>query len=201
MSALQEDAELLRRSLDRFHGGALLMDGSSNVLHSNVTAQRILSAGDGLLLRHGMLSAWRVQQTAELRAAVSQVLEEAAPGPVALAIDREGGGRPYVLMVIPLLAAPVSAGRLLRGALLLVNDPDRQPVHGSPILQQLFGFTRREAALADALCSGAKVEEYAAEHCVSVNTVRSQLRSIFAKTHTGGQTELIRLLRAVPQLE
>jgi len=59
-------------------------------------------------------------------------------------------------------------------------------------------LTPAEARLAAALATGATLEQIAAAHRVTEATLRSQLRSIFSKTGTSRQAELVRLaLRGV----
>ena len=58
----------------------------------------------------------------------------------------------------------------------------------------LFGLTRREARVASALATGLQLQEIAALHGVGMGTVRSQLKSIFVKTGTNRQPELVALL-------
>ena len=59
-----------------------------------------------------------------------------------------------------------------------------------------FGLTDAERRLAEALCHGRTLAQYAQERGVSVNTARSQLASIFLKTECSRQTELVAKLRA-----
>ncbi len=38
------------------------------------------------------------------------------------------------------------------------------------------------------------LEQASRERCVSIHTVRSQLKSVFAKTHTKGQADLVQMI-------
>ncbi len=58
----------------------------------------------------------------------------------------------------------------------------------------LFCLTPGEARLAKCLGEGLSLREAAAEFGVSVNTVRMQLRHVFAKTGTRRQLDLVRLI-------
>jgi DNA-binding CsgD family transcriptional regulator len=53
--------------------------------------------------------------------------------------------------------------------------------------------------LALSVGDGRTAEEYAGEKGIQVTTVRTQLRSIFAKTNVRGQAELVRLLGRIPK--
>ncbi len=64
-------------------------------------------------------------------------------------------------------------------------------------LQRLFGLTIAEARLAAGMAAGFTPKEMAAKTRVSTSTVRSQLGSIFGKTQTHRQAELVSLLARV----
>ena len=65
-------------------------------------------------------------------------------------------------------------------------------------LNQMYGLSRAEGALAVALCRGDTLQEYAELAGLSVATVRTQLKAIFQKTTTSRQAELVSLLLHVP---
>ena len=60
----------------------------------------------------------------------------------------------------------------------------------------MHGLTRAEARLAATLAKGISLEEAAAALSISVHTVRSQLKAVFAKTGVTRQAELVALLLA-----
>ena len=62
------------------------------------------------------------------------------------------------------------------------------------VLFGLFDLTPAEARVAAALVRGRSVESAAADIGVSIETVRTQLKSVMAKTGTNRQTELVLLL-------
>jgi DNA-binding CsgD family transcriptional regulator len=64
----------------------------------------------------------------------------------------------------------------------------------------MFGLTKAELKLASAIASGFTPTDLAREWRISRATVRSQLASIFAKTHTHRQAELVALLARVSLL-
>ncbi len=61
--------------------------------------------------------------------------------------------------------------------------------------QAVFGLTRAEIALAEALVAGRTLQEFADETDRKYSTVKTQLLSIFRKTDTSRQAELVTLLR------
>jgi DNA-binding CsgD family transcriptional regulator len=55
-------------------------------------------------------------------------------------------------------------------------------------------LTKAEAKLAARLACGETIEDIAEEHGVSISTARVQLKSIFTKTGSSRQAELVSLL-------
>ena len=83
-----------------------------------------------------------------------------------------------------------------RGQLLAVartTDVGWPPYLG-PILKDLFDLTSAELEVTKLMVEGRRVKDIAERRLISVATVRTQLRSIFAKTQTEGQLECIKLI-------
>jgi DNA-binding CsgD family transcriptional regulator len=78
--------------------------------------------------------------------------------------------------------------------LLLLVDPETDRELPPALLQQAFALTPAETRLALGLANGQDLQSIARHHNVSVGTLRVQLKSIFIKTHTKRQSELIMLL-------
>ena len=88
-----------------------------------------------------------------------------------------------------------------RAVLICISDPAAAASHPTATLAALFSLTAAEARLAADLREGLSLKAAAARRGVSVNTTRAQLTSIFAKTGTHRQSELMRLLMAHGGLE
>lgn len=82
----------------------------------------------------------------------------------------------------------------LPAVVLVIIDPSSQPHLCREALIAAFGLTHAEAALAEALTTGASLAEIAEMRQVSKHTVRNQLKSLFQKTGTSRQGALIALL-------
>jgi DNA-binding CsgD family transcriptional regulator len=62
------------------------------------------------------------------------------------------------------------------------------------VLMELYALTPAEAELAQCLSQGNSLEAAAKSRNVTLNTARSQLKQIFAKTNTNRQGELLQLV-------
>lgn len=80
-------------------------------------------------------------------------------------------------------------------AFILVLTPVEKQAQGpdADLLQGLFDLTAAEARVARAIVAGETVETLAVRQRISESTVRSQLKSIYAKTGMKGQIDLVRL--------
>jgi DNA-binding NarL/FixJ family response regulator len=65
------------------------------------------------------------------------------------------------------------------------------------LLQELLKVSAAEAKLVAALASGETLNDIAARTGVTQNTVRSQIKSVFAKLEVSSQLELIRIVDAL----
>jgi DNA-binding CsgD family transcriptional regulator len=77
--------------------------------------------------------------------------------------------------------------------------PEACPVLPCQTLRACFALSEKEAELALAIGDGRTLEEYACAKGVTLATVKTQLRSIFAKTNTKRQTQLVKLLGRIPK--
>lgn len=81
---------------------------------------------------------------------------------------------------------------------ILVVTPLAAPVAPpASILQAMFDLTPSEARIASALAAGRSIDTISREFGVARETVRSHLRSIFAKSGVSKQSALVRLLLSV----
>jgi DNA-binding CsgD family transcriptional regulator len=81
---------------------------------------------------------------------------------------------------------------------LLTIAPSTSVNFADPIfIGSMFDPTPAEAKITIALLEGGDLRSIAAAQRVSIETVRTQLKSVFAKTNTSRQSELIALLMRV----
>ena len=87
-------------------------------------------------------------------------------------------------------------------AALFLTDPDQELCLPAPTIARLFGLTLAESRLTALLADGNSLEQAAEALGISRHTARNQLKSIFQKTETHRQGELVRLvLTSVVQMQ
>jgi DNA-binding CsgD family transcriptional regulator len=103
------------------------------------------------------------------------------------ALDRavHAAARSYDLVV-------TEAVRLMRRA-VSAEDAETEPASVLE-LQRRLGLTHTEARVAARLASGLGVKDIAGALGIRVSTVRTHLKSVYAKTGSRGQTDLVRLV-------
>jgi DNA-binding CsgD family transcriptional regulator len=110
-----------------------------------------------------------------------------------MTIRRSGMRRELSLTVAPVASSrPASGGRT--AAVVFITDPDRVPDRKARELEHLLELTPAEARLAKSLAEGKTISQFAEGARVSMNTARSHLKRIFAKTGVSRQAELVRLV-------
>ncbi len=111
-----------------------------------------------------------------------------------MVLERFSGRRPYPVMVTPILGRSEHSSIVDAAAIIFISDPEIRDVSIVNVLMEMYGLTPAEAELAQFLSQGNSLEETAKARHVTLNTVRGQLKQIFAKTNTNRQGELLQLL-------
>lgn len=199
--AVERDA--LMNCIDRFAQGIVLLDRYGKPVAANREALRLLKIGDGLSDGPEGLRARRDDENSRLSAAVQGAITVGLgldlPMVVAdgLMVSR-AIGPPLQVRVLPL---PPRARQRFEGgasagpvALVFISDRGIAAEMEPDLLRAMFALTATEAEVARFLGSGHSPEAIAAIHCVSINTVRTQIRAIMEKTGCSRATDLVALL-------
>lgn len=186
--------------------GLAVTDRSGRAHFLNRAARGVVRRGL-LRLEHGRLRGTTPADGAALR----RILGSAADGRAGSArLMGEGGTLLVAACAIPALGPAESDAELGTdgggeggadgGAVLLrLIDPADAPLPAPGALQDQFGFTQAEAALAVDILGGNDLAASARHRGITRNTARVHLRRLFEKTGTRRQAELMRLLLLCPQ--
>jgi DNA-binding CsgD family transcriptional regulator len=191
--------------LDRLPTGLVFVDARGRFLRANAAGERILREQDGLGIHQGRIVTGDLKSTRILQGILESACKPGTspPGPSAptrssARVPRPSGRRHLDVMVYPVDAESRVWNDELAAAFLLVSDGEAELEGAARNLRELYGLTGIEADLAVAIARGATVKEWADKRGVSVETVRWQLKQVFAKTRTSRQPELIRLVLTGP---
>jgi DNA-binding CsgD family transcriptional regulator len=103
---------------------------------------------------------------------------------------------PVIVRIWPFDGPAHQPGQEVR-ALLTLNALGPKPGPPAAILAKTFSLTPSEAKLASIVARGASTQIAARELKISPETARNQLKSVFTKTNTHRQSELVALLLQV----
>ncbi|WP_246684663.1 helix-turn-helix transcriptional regulator [Mesorhizobium sp. B2-7-1] len=172
--------------LERIGCGWLVLSEAKRVLEWNEAAETILKACEDSLDPPSDLSA-------ALRSLIAGVPAHFAAGSLCWIVIRSAGDRPVVM---------TEEGVVAPNGSIIVALLDRQPRTGPnpETLRKMFGLTGAETHLALRLASGDAPLEIAERSRLSRTTIRTQLASLFAKTETRRQAELVALLGRISVL-
>ena len=198
MSALTES---LRAFLDTIESPVLLLDRLCRVVFSNGAADGLLN-GRTLTVRNGRLVCTRPAENDALARAVANAVaascgREALGSHHVVTVRQPDGAEPLRFLVCPLARShPLADIGSVRAetAVIGVHAAGASPGTAA-VLAAVFGLTAAETRLAAQLASGASLAEAAEQLQVSRTTVRTQLQSVFAKTDTRRQADLMRVLQ------
>lgn len=182
--------------------GVVLLDRNGRVTFANRAARSIAVRADALVIRHGTIECLSPSDNKQLDGLVCGALAKVggvtAPRGGVMRLSRHSSGRDYIVAVGSLGSGATPFEGLASAAFLLITDPDTLPQTLSSMLQRVYGATPAEARLAEQLAMGNSVEHAAEMLRIKVSTARWHLASLFRKTDTTRQTELIRLLLSLP---
>jgi DNA-binding CsgD family transcriptional regulator/PAS domain-containing protein len=193
------EARLAEATLERLPMGVVLLDSSGRVLRLNKAATETLSARDGLEMRRDGLHAADRKIHAALQRMIAHTAVPApgngAPGGT-LAIQRPSGRRPLSLVAVPIPPAATLFSPLLGTAIILfISDPQAEPPAApAEALSALYGLTPAEARTALLVAEGRAPKDVAEKLGVSIHTVRTVLKRVFAKMGVERQAALARLV-------
>lgn len=177
--------------------GVILLDQSGAPVFVNDAARAILAAGDGLGYVAGGFVARRGPETRRLNGLIHQAVTRGAHDEHRIGghvlLTRPSGQRPYIVHVLP--APPIERFLTFNGigCILHLTDLAVAPTPSRPMLQETFGLTHRETDLAIALVKAGNLTQAAIMADMALNTARNHLQSIFRKSATANQAEVVQL--------
>lgn len=199
-----QGARLLEGSLATLHSAAILLDGMAQVRHVTPAAEAML--GPGLLqVRGGVLRAAKPEADRQLQARIGLALRGLDTGPANLWLRSDGGivltdvralpqekwNMGFAPRAIVTLRSPIPTDPLAR------DDAHARLLAQADQLCDALDLTKAEAQVVALLALGHSRSEVALRRGVSVQTVATQLRTIFTKCAVNRESELVSLARAV----
>jgi DNA-binding CsgD family transcriptional regulator len=188
---------LAEAALDHLAIGVVIVDADRRLLFANAIADGVLSKSECLTVKDGRLAVRHRGADDALRRMIGNAANRRAgveTNGVLRVPDRRSGN-------FEISAAAITDGSDQvagpRGAVLI------SIAKSGPSFDQLvarvagrFRLTAAETAVADAIARGATVDSFAAERGITVNTVKTHLKAVFAKIGVRSKSDLVRLVLA-----
>jgi DNA-binding CsgD family transcriptional regulator/PAS domain-containing protein len=186
-------------ALDALRCAVLLTDERGAILYANRSADDMLRVHGPVRAVRGVLQAKAPAAAKELRAAIGLAArDEAQIGRTGLSILlSEPGALPVFAHVLPMRGGELRT-RLDPAAVAAVfigTAPDEQAA--ADLIAAAYGLTPAETRVLTSLLVGRTLAETAAALGVAPTTAKTHLDSIFGKTGTARQAELVRLSASV----
>jgi DNA-binding CsgD family transcriptional regulator len=171
-------------ALDALSMGVVVLESTGNIAFANRSAKRLL---------HQQI--WVRTIAGTLRPA--EALQDA--GELSIALNRLRLGKSTCLLIIDakshaqaiVSCSPATKGQGALGLVLIV--PTAPPAYSLQSLVLLYALSPAEEQLLRRLLHGDGLSQVAANRCISIHTVRAQLKSLLRKTGRRTQAQLLAL--------
>lgn len=201
-TGLKRRYQAILSALDCFQLGVCLVTEKSEIAVKNAEAMRILDEFSGVRCGADRKLVLSDEEEARFFAeALERVISNSAgqahhETPVFLIKDRLRDV-PCVVEMLPLRDSVGEFDKGFRGALMIMIDPARTDSISTKGMELLYEFTEAESAVCSLLTQGFQTNEIADERGVHPETVKSQIKTLFDKTHTKNRIQLVHLAHKV----
>jgi len=178
--------ESITGMLERIGCGYLVLSGEKKVIEWNAAARATIE-------RQGEAADTPNALAAGLKRLVANVPVHFLPGSLSWVVIKSPGDRPVVINEMGIVAPQGTC-------IVALLDRENRSAANPDTLQRMFGLTGAETHLALRLAQGDAPLDIARSWRLSRTTIRSQLASLFAKTETKRQAELVALLGRISVL-
>lgn len=185
--------EHLAAVMDGFPFALLIIDEHRHPIYRNAAARRLLDEG---ILDIDPAGRLRSRGSAREFASVldGALGRSAAPRSGAVVLDERPTRRLHAWGSS--LGSGTGGGEETLAAVAVFNTQSGN-TYAWEALNALYGLTRKETAVVNGLLQGLSPEEYCSANFVTANTVRTHLKSIYRKTGTNRQSEVVRLFASM----
>lgn len=186
-------------ALEKIGRAAFLIDRAGRIVRMNALAEGICSRGDGITASNQKLLVEGARGQQLLRQALinhlGENIAEAPAEPAVIAVERPSGRQPYLVEVTPFEFESYWSTGIAATALITIRDPDI--VQRPTTIRnwgQALGLTRSEWRVARTLVVSRDEGEVAQALGISLNTVKTHRKRIYAKLGIHRRAELSAML-------
>ena len=184
--------------LDALGLAVFLIGSRGQIIEKNYEAQKILDADDGISMsREGKLKLIDTNKTKELEELIISSndvsrLEKINRNKNIMSSPRKSNSYDYLISSYSLIDTKNEIEKDLNCAFVTIVDTDNNNISSSGIAT-LGQLTDAETGVVDLLIRGLKPKDVAEMRSVSLNTVKTQLKTIVQKLRCSTQSDIIRI--------
>ncbi len=208
LHTLGAEAQAFGAALDTASVAVIALRADGHILAASPPAETLLNRKDVLIRRGGRLNAMDAERNGTLQklialAARTGGIDIIGPGSSsiqpggAMLLPHAGRSLALQVQVLPVRASATSWG-LKPAVLVFVSDPGAALPSRSQTLKNLYQLSPLETRLTELFLQGVELKQAADHLTLTYENTRFHLKQIFRKTGTTRQTELLRLLLALP---
>lgn len=189
------------QALDLLPHAVIALDHAQRVIHMNRAAEALVRDGDGLTVTNDHLQLSLASERQQLAGIIADVLNPqlGVKSVTTMSVRRRADQPPLILTARRVTEHRHDSSGEGVAVLVFVTDPSAVSATASEALCRVYGLTRSEVRLAVELGRGDSLGEIAAGFGVTENTVRTHMKSLFAKTGTRKQSQLVALIAKITE--
>lgn len=185
------------------HVGVMIVDRFCRPFLVNAVAERLLKASRWFAARGGRIRPVHPACVAGFERLVGLAASTSAGATLAsggILSVRDPLDANLAVLIAPFRSMDLSFGAMQPAATVVFSDPDAETMPGARDIAEVYRLTRAEGRLVAALATGRSLVEAAREIGISINTAKTQLRSVYLKTGYERQADLVAAVLAHPVL-
>ncbi len=194
---LRSQSDAKSQVLDQLHPGVVFLDVTGRVLETHAQAAAILQRADGICVSEGRLKTTDAREDRRLQKTIMQVCHRETEVDCGILLSRRAHAKPLQIVVCP-CCTTVAGVRGCPVAVVFMNDMGIGMRPRFELLKELYRLTPAEARLTCLMLDGRSAAEITETLGITRNTLKTQTKSIFAKTNVHRQSQLMRLLLHLP---
>jgi DNA-binding CsgD family transcriptional regulator len=177
--------------LERFADGVLLLDNETRIIYATPEVNLILKRHDLSFALSPKFTLHQPLHASRFATFINGKNREA--GPLSLLLE-DKNGLDMLLLNCFQLPKPAEPNVYAARYMLTLRDPNHYPSRQWQLFTQQFNLSTAEARLCRIFADGLTLKNYCEKWTVATSTARSQLHSVFEKTSTHRQCDLLRLI-------
>jgi DNA-binding CsgD family transcriptional regulator len=191
---LNAQAAGFESALDMLQFGVVFVSSTQAVIFMNERAKRHIRSSNGLRVRAGKLTLIKPSESNLFQSLISGAVKTGSGNGFSAGGTMHASRNSGSSLCLTIAPLRLTEWPMQPTAVIFISDPHEPRELPADLLRRCYGLTQAESRLVLLLVEGCSVKEAAASLQVTLNTAKTQLKSVFAKTRVRRQGELIKLL-------